>query len=713
MQPFQVHAAAPRMRWHGRAAGTAVLALGLVALCWCRPAELGYALASFTAAVPTLPRGDLAVAPAQVAGSGSSNLRFADRVTAEPQLAEAAHHLPAVTSTPEVAPEVSPARANLQFADNKGMNGQPFAVACAVLASVALYALRTARGRLASPRVPLARAPLVTMRADADDVGQELSRQRSEPQMGVAAQRAKNLRVVVEVDENSGKVPKRAPNVILDESVVQACAGAQEVYEQALRRATAASKAVDAAAAALSAVVGTEESVAAAKTAEAAQSVCARMIEKAEAIADGHPDAEQQAVSAGSAARVAAEAMVHAAAGAAKAARECVVEYGLSSGYCAEAENAEMLTFAALEECQAAEGALSAAAAATADALEDQRAGSLLTIRASGRAGTPGMTAADTSNVIVEDSVVQACAEAAQAEETLADWFQYTCDKRLRAALRLGAPREKRGGWDIPVENYVDPNCGRFAHWAAQEKAAGNPKFAHWSGDLGSHLAQLVQRDAARAAAAASSECSADSGECVLQYLEMEQPEQDSTAVVGGTKVSLEALMNKMRTARGVVGGEAKSASDSELNQWALLQTAELTRFDLRDDEIFGPFVRAAVQTRSDAMDSGILKPLAKAGLILPVPQEDIRTAEALRLMAVTYGRDFVEGAVRALKAFEVDKFERADQILAPIARRAFVLTTAATFLSDPMLIARVFGTPQGGFSVATGGDDENPTSNA
>ena len=41
---------------------------------------------------------------------------------------------------------------------------------------------------------------------------------------------------------------------------------------------------VDAAAAALSAVVGTEESVAAAKTAEAAQSVCARMIEKAEAI---------------------------------------------------------------------------------------------------------------------------------------------------------------------------------------------------------------------------------------------------------------------------------------------------------------------------------------------------------------------------------------------------------------------------------------------
>jgi hypothetical protein len=183
--------------------------------------------------------------------------------------------------------------------------------------------------------------------------------------------------------------------------------------------------------------------------------------------------------------------------------------------------------------------------------------------------------------------------------------------------------------------------------------------------------------------------------------------------VVGGTKVSLEALMNKMRTAREVVGGEAKSASDSELNQWALLQTAELTRFDLRDDEIFGPFVRAAVQTRSDAMDSGILKPLAKAGLILPVPQEDIRTAEALRLMAVTYGRDFVEGAVRALKAFEVDKFERADQILAPIARRAFVLTTAATFLSDPMLIARVFGTQQGGFSVATGGDDENPTSNA
>ena len=74
-----------------------------------------------------------------------------------------------------------------------------------MLASVALYALRTARGRLASPRVPLARAPLVTMRADADDVGQELSRQRSEPQMGVAAQRAKNLRVVVEVDENSGK----------------------------------------------------------------------------------------------------------------------------------------------------------------------------------------------------------------------------------------------------------------------------------------------------------------------------------------------------------------------------------------------------------------------------------------------------------------------------------------------------------------------------
>jgi hypothetical protein len=29
------------------------------------------------------------------------------------------------------------------------------------------------------------------------------------------------------------------------------------------------------------------------------------------------------------------------------------------------------------------------------------------------------------------------------------------------------------------------------------------------------------------------------------------------------------------------------------------------------------------------------------------------------------------------------------------------------------MLIARVFGTQQGGFSVATGGDDENPTSNA
>ena len=31
------------------------------------------------------------------------------------------------------------------------------------------------------------------------------------------------------------------------------------------------------------------------------------------------------------------------------------VEYGLSSGYCAEAENAEMLTFAALEECQVTE----------------------------------------------------------------------------------------------------------------------------------------------------------------------------------------------------------------------------------------------------------------------------------------------------------------------------------------------------------------------
>ena len=34
-----------------------------------------------------------------------------------------------------------------------------------------------------------------------------------------------------------------------------------------------------------------------------------------------------------------------------------------------------------------------------------------------------------------------------------------------------------------------------------------------------------------------------------------------------------------------------------------MLQTAELTRFDLRDDEIFGPFVRAAVQARGESAD--------------------------------------------------------------------------------------------------------------
>merc|ERR1719482_1352385 len=120
--------------------------------------------------------------------------------------------------------------------------------------------------------------------------------------MGVAGKALTNMRGVVEVDQNFDEVPEQAPTVILEDSVVQACAGAQEIYEQALRRATAASEAVDAAAAALSAVVTTEESRAAAKTAEAAQSVCARMREKAEAIADGLPAAEQQAVSAGSAA---------------------------------------------------------------------------------------------------------------------------------------------------------------------------------------------------------------------------------------------------------------------------------------------------------------------------------------------------------------------------------------------------------------------------
>ena len=39
-------------------------------------------------------------------------------------------------------------------------------------------------------------------------------------------------------------MPEQAPTVILEDSVVQACAGAQEIYEQALRRATAASEAV-------------------------------------------------------------------------------------------------------------------------------------------------------------------------------------------------------------------------------------------------------------------------------------------------------------------------------------------------------------------------------------------------------------------------------------------------------------------------------------
>jgi hypothetical protein len=192
----------------------------------------------------------------------------------------------------------------------------------------------------------------------------------------------------------------------------------------------------------------------------------------------------------------------------------------------------------------------------------------------------------------------------------------------------------------------------------------------------------------------------------------MEQHEHDDgMAVVGGKKVSLETLMNKMRAHKGLTGDV--NASESALNQWALLQTAKLAGHDLRDDEVFGPFMRAAVQIRSDAIASGILQPLAKVGLILPVPGEDIRTAEALRLMAEAYGRDFVEGAVRALHAFQVDRCERADQILAPIARRAFVLTSAATFLSDPLLLARVLGPPQGAFAVAEAGDEENPTSNA
>ena len=47
---------------------------------------------------------------------------------------------------------------------------------------------------------------------------------------------------------------------------------------------------------------------------------------------EDYPAAPRQAVSAGSAARVAAEAMVHAAAGAAKAARECVVPRGRATG---------------------------------------------------------------------------------------------------------------------------------------------------------------------------------------------------------------------------------------------------------------------------------------------------------------------------------------------------------------------------------------------
>ena len=38
------------------------------------------------------------------------------------------------------------------------------------------------------------------------------------------------------------------------------------------------------------------------------------------------------------------------------------------------------------------------------------------------------------------------------------------------------------------------------------------------------------------------------------------------------------------------------NASESALNQWALLQTAKLAGQDLRDDEVFGPFLRAAVQ---------------------------------------------------------------------------------------------------------------------
>jgi len=66
---------------------------------------------------------------------------------------------------------------------------------------------------------------------------------------------------------------------------------------------------------------------------------------------------------------------------------------------------------------------------------------------------------------------------------------------------------------------------------------------------------------------------------------------------------------------------------------------------------------------------------------------------------------------VRALKAFQVDRYERADQILAPIARRAFVLTTAATFLSDPLLLARVFGQPP--IVIANAEDEENPSSSA